>query len=172
LSADGATYTAVNEDQSVWTFDNKGRLSAINDRFQNVSTLTTNPTTGRLDTVSDPAGRGSLGFRYDTYTGAIASYTIAGNRTMACQPGRLCEVSDWSGRTVQYGYDGSGRLTDVIDREQVSLPAVQRNSTRFTYDSTTSRLTSITDANNHAAVNMTYDSQGRVQYQWDAADAA
>lgn len=163
-----ATFTATLQDQTQWTFDNQGRLTAIKDRYGNVSTLTYDATSGRLTLVSDPASRGSLGFRYDTFTGGITSYTIAGGRTMACQTGRLCEVSDWSGRTIQYGYDASGRLTDVIDREQMSHPAAQRISTQYTYDGTTSHLTTITDANGHAAVTMTYDAQGRVASQKDA----
>jgi YD repeat-containing protein len=99
LNVDG-TYTATLADQTTWTFGSTGRLTSIKDRYGNLSTLTSDAS-GRLGKVSDPASRGSLSFRYDTFSGGVTSYAIAGARTMACQTGRLCEVSDWSGRTVQ-----------------------------------------------------------------------
>ena len=40
--------------------------------------------------------------------------------------------------------------------------------TTYAYDGTSSHLTTITDANSHVAVTMTYDSQGRVATQKDA----
>ena len=95
-----------------------------------------------LASVSDPAGRGSLNFAYDSATG------------------RLSSVTDWVGRVVRYAYDSNGRLSRVTDREgQV---------TTYAYDGSSSRLTIITDANGHVAVTNVYDSQGRVSTQKDA----
>jgi YD repeat-containing protein len=62
---------------------------------------------------------------------------------------RLCTVTDWAGRVVTYAYDTSGRLQRVTDRAG--------KATTYAYDGTTQHLTSITDANNHVAVAMTYD---------------
>jgi len=134
-------YTATLLDQTAWNFDVGGRLTSIVDRYGNQSVLAYSAT-GRLVSVSDPAGRGSLALAYDPTSGLLTS------------------VTDWSGRKVSYDYDTSGRLFHVADRNN------QR--TTFAYDGTSQRLTSITDANGHVAVSMTYDPQGRVATQKDA----
>ena len=64
---------------------------------------------------------------------------------------------------VRSTYDGSGRLATVEDRQNDA-----GHRTTFGYDRTSARLASITDANGHVAVSMTYDSQRRVQNQWTA----
>src|SRR5262249_18481435 len=119
-----------------------GRLTAITDRYGNVSAIGRDAL-GRISSVSDPAGRGTLTLAYDT-----------------CFSGRLCSVTDWSARAVHYGYDASGRLISATDRNN--------QVTHYAYDGSTSHLTSITDANNHVSVTMTYDAQGRVATQKDA----
>ncbi len=135
------TYTATELDNSTWTFDGSGNLVAIADRFGNSSILAYNPQ-GELVSVSDPAGRGSL--------------------TLAYTGGLLTSVTDWASppRTVSYQYDPNGRLWKVTNREN--------QTTTFAYDGTSQRLTSITDANGHVAVTMTYDAQVRVATQKDA----
>ena len=118
-----------------------GRLLPFRIAYGNAARLTYDDG-GRLASVSDPAGRGSLNFAYDTATG------------------RLSSVNDWAGRVVRYAYDSNGRLNRVTDREgQV---------TTYAYDGSSSRLTTITDANGHVAVTNVYDSQGRVSTQKDA----
>jgi YD repeat-containing protein len=62
---DDGTYTATHLDQSAWRLDAGGRLTAIKDRFNNQSSLTYDGS-GRLASVTDPAGRGAL--TYDTYS--------------------------------------------------------------------------------------------------------
>lgn len=82
--------------------------------------------------MSDPAGRGSLTFGYTN--------------------GNLTSVTDWASpaRSVQFGYDTSSppRLHTVTDRNG--------KTPTFGYDGTSSRLTTITDANKHTALTLTY----------------
>ncbi len=146
LSQDLATgsFSLQHKDGSAWAFDMQGRLTAIADRHGNQSILGYN-TNSQLVSVSDPAGRGSLSFAYDT-----------------CYTGRLCSISDWlvPARSVGFEYDASGRLWQVTDREG--------KVTTYGYEGTTSRLTTITDARGNVAVTNTYDAQGRVSTQKDA----
>jgi YD repeat-containing protein len=133
-------FVLTEKDLSSWTFDPSGRLTSIADRFGNASTLTY--TAGRLTSISDPAGRGSL--------------------TLGYTSGLLTSVTDWSSpaRTVTYQYDTSGRLWKVTDREG--------RTTTFGYDGTSARMATITDARGHVALTLTYDAQGRVLTQKDA----
>jgi RHS repeat-associated protein len=140
-----STYTATQKDQTTWNFDVCGRLNTIKDRYGNTSTLTYN-SVGQLTSVSDPAGRGSLTFSYDITTK------------------RLTSVTDWqtpSARRVSYGYDTSGRLQTVTDRNN--------KQTTFAYDGSTSHLTTMTDPNAHVEVTNHYSTTGQVDWQRDAA---
>ncbi len=69
---------------TTWSFDETGRLLRITDRFGNQSTLGYD-TDGRLVSISDPAGRGSLTINYDG-------------------TGRIISVTDWIGHSVNYTY--------------------------------------------------------------------
>lgn len=135
------TFTATELDQSSWTFDAGGNLTAIKDRFGNTSTLGYDAQ-GQLTSVSDPASRGSL--------------------TLGYTNDLLTSVTDWASpaRTVTYQYDAQGRLWQVTDRES--------RTTTFGYDGTSQRLTTITDARGNVALTMTYNAQGRVATQKDA----
>ncbi len=138
------SFTVTHKDQTVWSFDGYGKLTRITDRFGNHSDLTYNANK-QLTAVSDPAGRGSLTLSYDPATG------------------RLVSVSDWASpaRSVRYGYDASGRLSTVTDREG--------KLTTYAYDGTSQRLTTITDANSHVVVTNTYDpASGKVATQKDS----
>ena len=55
------TWTATLKDQTTWSFDPTGNLTAIADRYGNTSTVTHNAS-GQVATVSDPAARGVLTF--------------------------------------------------------------------------------------------------------------
>jgi RHS repeat-associated protein len=139
LNPDG-TYTATAQDQSTWTFDSGGRLTTLRDRYGNASTLAY--AAGKLASISDPAGRGSL--------------------TLSYTNNLLTSVTDWASpsRSVTYQYDANGRLWKATDREG--------KTTTFAYDGTSQRLTTLTDARAHVALTLTYDAQGRVQTQKDA----
>lgn len=141
-NADG-TYTATHEDQTVWTFNIRGQLTRITDRYGNHSDLQYDGTTGLLTSVSDPANRGSLSLQYDSQTF------------------RLLSITDWAARKITFQYDLNGRrLSGVTDREG--------NATTYQYEGDTYLLKSITDANAHVAVVNTYDADGRVVSQKDA----
>jgi YD repeat-containing protein len=139
---DGTVWLLTHQDYSKLRFNASGLLIAAEDRNGNTTTLTYDGS-GRLSSVADPAGRGSLTFGYDGSN-------------------RIISVTDWASpaRTVQYGYDSSGRLWKVWDHEN--------NLTTFEYETGTSRLTKIVDANGHTAVEHSYDSSGRVSWQKDA----
>ncbi len=141
--ADG-TYLATAPDQSTLTFDACGRLTALADRYGNISTLAYEPSTYRLLRVTDPAGRGSLEFAYDALTG------------------RLRSVTDWIARQVRYEYDPSGRLWKVTDRQGVV--------TTFGYDGTSMRLATIDDGRSPAirVLTLAYDAARRVAWTRDA----
>ncbi|MFN8523147.1 MAG: polymorphic toxin-type HINT domain-containing protein [Chloroflexota bacterium] len=136
-------YTLTDKEQTVWTFDANGTLISITDRYGNVSTLSYNGS-GQLTAINDPANRGSLSLAYNAQ-------------------GRLTSVTDWqpvTPRTVSYGYDANGRLAAVSDRDG--------KTTAYGYDGSSGRLATITDANAHTALTLTYDTQGRVSQQKDA----
>ena len=138
------TYTATFLDLTTWEFDNSGRLRFIRDRFTNESELTYNSTTGRLSSVSDPAGRGTLSFSYDS-------------------SGRLTSVSDWdtTPRVIGFEYVSAtdNRLQSVTDRAG--------GETTFGYDGSSHRVATITDSNNKPLLSQTFDSRGRVATQKD-----
>ena len=136
----GSSYLVTNRDQTVWTFDESGKLQRITDKYGNQSVLSYNQN-GQLISVSDPAARGNIVFAYNG-------------------SGFLISVTDWAGRIVSFTYDGNNRLSTVTDREA--------NTTTYGYDGISSRLTTITDANGHVVVTNTYDGDGRVATQKDA----
>ena len=142
MKNDDGTYTATHKDQSKWFFDVYGKLIRIEDRYGNISLLGYNGD-DLLESIGDPAGRGSLTLAYNA-------------------DGLLTSVTDWMvpARTVSYEYDSEGRLWHVTDREL--------KVTTFEYDGTTHSLESITDANGNVAVTNTYDADGRVATQKDA----
>jgi YD repeat-containing protein len=122
------SYTATDKDQSTWLFDMTGRLTQVRDRFGNVSNLVYNAS-GQLASISDPAGRGLLTLTYTT--------------------GKLTAVTDWASpaRVVTYQYDANGRLWKVTDREN--------KTTTFTYDGTSHRLATVTNARGKVALTNT-----------------
>jgi RHS repeat-associated protein len=139
-NGDGS-YTAADKSGNAWLFDQGGKLLQLLDRYGNHSDLAYD-NEGRLLTVSDPAGRGSLSFGY---SGDL-----------------LISVTDWLSppRTVRYIYYSDGRLASVLDRET--------KSTSFGYDGTSHRITAVRDGRGNVILSLAYDSDGRVSTQKDA----
>ena len=138
IATDTGTYIATNtENGTKWTFGPDGMLETIVDPKGNETVLTYNAF-HQLIGIRDPAGRGSLHLSYDPNTR------------------RLIAISDWASppRIIRFGYDQQGRLSTVTNREG--------QITRYAYRGNTIWLTSITDARNHVALSLTYDSEGRV----------
>lgn len=143
-NADG-TWTFTRLSREAFTFDASGRLAGIED-LNGYRTTVDYPSASTM-VVTDPAGR-SLTF---TFTGS-----------------RVASVQDSSSpaRTLTYGYDAAGNLTDVVD--------VGGGHWQFTYDGDHRLLTMRSpryhgDAATTPAPVLTnhYDSAGRVDWQTD-----
>jgi RHS repeat-associated protein len=137
--------TIVHNQDGTYTFTRRAREKFVfNASFQlikeidlNGYTTTLAYTSGKLSTVTDPAGR-TLTFAYGTN-------------------GRVSSVTDSANRSVSYTYDTSGNLTDVTD--------VGSGNWHFTYDTNHLLLTE-RDPRSHTTTN-TYDSARRVLTQID-----
>ena len=138
------TFTTVSEIR--YDFSSAGVLTSIADRNDNTTTLTY--TAGLLTSVTDPGGR-SLTFSYDDVQ----------------HPNFITKVTDPlptpDTRTVEFTYDANGDLVQVTD--------VKGGTTIYAYDN--HRLISLTDANDHVAVQNIYDSANRVVEQLDGEAA-
>ena len=131
--------------QKTYRFDATGRLIAITDLNGYTTTLSYPSSTQML--VTDPAGR-------------TLTFTLAGSH--------VSSVADSASppRTLSYGYDAAGNLTDVIDTAgghwQFGYDTAHRmltmRSPRYYGDTTTTPSPVVT---NH------YDSSGRVDWQTD-----
>ena len=134
------TYTLTTVNQIRYNFSSAGVLTSIVDRNDNTTRLTY--TSGLLTSVTDPGGR-SLTFTYDPSD-------------------RIEKVTDPlpapDTRTVEFTYDANGDLEQVTD--------VKGGITTYAYSD--HRMTSLTDANGHVAVQNTYDSADRVVEQQNA----
>lgn len=128
------TYTLP--DQRAFTFSSAGVLQKITDRNGNATTLTY--ASGRLETVTDPAGR-KLTFVYNA-------------------EGLVESVKDPSGHTVKYAYEG-GNLKSVTEPGEASA------RWQFKYDSSR-EITEVVDGRGGIVVNK-YDGSHRVTEQKD-----
>src|SRR5258706_1737050 len=93
LSLTNNIYTLAGIDQSKYTFDARGQLTARSDARGNVFSYTYNGS-NQLTRVS--AGQRYIDIQYDA-------------------SGRITQVSDHTGRHVTYGYDANNNLISVID---------------------------------------------------------
>lgn len=90
------TYTLTNKAQIEFNFSSAGKLASMVDRNGNTTTLSY--VSGRLDSVEDQGGR-ELTFDYD-----------GSNRIIAVTD----PMSSPDTRTVEFTYDGSGDLSEVL----------------------------------------------------------
>ncbi|HKT73408.1 MAG TPA: RHS repeat-associated core domain-containing protein [Steroidobacteraceae bacterium] len=106
----------------------------------NESTFAITPPQGEFDSLAfdtPVAGQQTLTFRNGT------KYIFSGSSTIKSAPGvtaRLLQIADPYGNQLNFGYDGSGRLSTVTDNLGIS----GRTGLVFTYDAA-SHLSRITD---------------------------
>ena len=115
--AEGTGYTLTLENQTVYKFSGStGRLESVTDRNGNATTLAYNGS-GNLETITDPASR-KIKLTYNS-EGLVESaedpmkhivkYTYeSGNLKSVTQPGE-------SALRWQFKYDGSHRMTELVD---------------------------------------------------------
>jgi RHS repeat-associated protein len=114
---------------------------------------------GKLTTLRSP---NSHEISLDYTGGTLTSFTDAAGRSIAAtvSSGRLTRLQLADGRHVDFGYDGSGRLTTVTD--------LVGKVWTYAYDGSSSRLASIKDPRDNWVVRNSYDSSsGRVTSQLD-----
>lgn len=145
--SDGA-YTASQERGPTWTFDRFGNLTEV-EEWGGTRLLVARGAEG-VESVRAPDSQAKLLFDYDPRTRRLLLVSEVPDPALG----------EAAVRSVRYGYDDAGRLTEVTDREgQV---------TRFAYHGDGSLLASITDARGHVAATITYDDEGRVAARTDA----
>jgi RHS repeat-associated protein len=118
-------------------------------------------------------------YRFDTSGKLLSEADNNGNTTtLSYVGGRLDQVTDWSGRHLDYTYNSDGTVASVTDPlghevtynydggDLVSVTDVGGKTTAFAYDSQ-HRLTAVTDPRGHTVTNA-YDSSDRVTSQIDA----
>ena len=137
------TYTLTGVDQSLYLFDDDGRLVEIRDPQNQAISLEYDQ--DHLVRVEDSTGQRFLTFEYD---GA----------------GRLEQVSDPINRTIEYGYDVNGDLSIVTD--------TLGNAWTYTYSGTTHLLRDVVDPLGHVVERTEYDEDSKAVRQWtnDLAD--
>jgi YD repeat-containing protein len=138
ISWNGRAFELATTTGSVYTFSNGGLLESIRDRFGNeIALFRTNGVLGEITRVQASSGRW-LSFDIDPLS----------TRTRA--------VSDQSGRSVTYDYDGAGRLWKVHD--------ATGGITEYGYDAS-GRLQTAKDPRLITWLTNHYDSNGRVDQQ-------
>jgi RHS repeat-associated protein len=143
-------YRLTTAAQLVYDFDSAGKLVSKKDRNAQGVTLAYDGS-GRLQTVTDSASRTAT-VSYNA-AGLVSGVSLSDGRSVSYgyTSGRLTSFTDARGKQWQYGYDGSGRLTTIVD--PLGHPQVTN-----VYDAATGRVTSQTDATSKTT-----------QFAWDAA---
>ena len=134
------TFQLTSLDNTVYRFDESGRIASITDDH-GLKTTYGYDANGRLATITDPSAQ-TLAF----------SYNASNHITL---------VKDSTGREVKYTYSVVGDLTTVTD----ALGGV----TEYTYDSE-HRLKTIKDPRGNVILKNTYDGQGRIIEQLDGLE--
>ncbi len=143
LTQSGSTYTFTRNKNAIYTFDSGGLLTSAKD-LNNYTTTITRPNSTTLKVV-------------DAASSAL-TFTLTGTH--------ITSLSDPTGRTMAFTYDGSGNLTQATD--------VGGGKTTFTYDSSHQMLTmrdpkyfgDTTTVPSPVTTNH-YDGSGRVDWQTD-----
>jgi RHS repeat-associated protein len=161
LAVTGSTYVYTRRAKEVLTFDtasghllSETDLAGLHASPAYATTLAYN-SSGQLTTITDPSGR--------VYT-------------LAWSGGHIASLTDSAGRTVSYGYDPAGDLTDVYGVGTTRTPTLQNNDHMvMTYQATTHLMATLrqpdfygnTTLSPSPVVSMTYDSSDRVLTQTD-----
>ena len=142
LTTSGSGYALVTRDQTHYAFDSAGKLTSYKDR-NNEGPSFTYDANGHLSSITDSSGR-LITVTTDPTSGDITSITLPDNRHVDYHytSGLLTSVTDMRGGTTAYTYDANNRLATAVD---------QNNRTAFTntYDATSGRVTQQVDALNH-----------------------
>lgn len=135
------------------------QLISITDRYSNRVTINRDATSARATSIVSPHGR-SITFTYDNYN-------------------HVTQAVNNGGQTVNYAYDGNGRLVAVADANATACVATNPTTwmnvnlatgtticptTSFTYDGQ-HRMLTVTDPKGIRYLTNQYDSGGRVTKQ-------
>ena len=141
---DDNTYILSASDQSVYTFDQFGKITTWTDPLEKTFTYTYDSPNGHLTRVSDSSGQRYLDLHYQ-----VPGY-----------PDLISSVSDHTGRAVSFSYTGD-LLTGFIDANQKTWT--------YLYDND-NLLNKVKDPQQNVVMHTAYQNGKAVaQYQGDAA---
>ncbi|PRX49389.1 RHS repeat-associated protein [Prauserella shujinwangii] len=148
---DSRRWTMTRPDRTTFVFDDEGWLTAIRDRNGNEQIFTyterrsNNQPRKFLAYVTDPAGRKTL----------TLDYWEKGETNNPKLRDMLQSVTDVSGRTITFGYDDKGLLTELVD----GAGTPKAKTFGFAYDATQGnknvKLVAVTDPRGNTT-NLTY----------------
>ncbi|MHB0992726.1 MAG: DUF6531 domain-containing protein, partial [Burkholderiales bacterium] len=134
---------------------------------------------GRLISITQSGGYARTLTYSDGTAGEGGGYVLADTGkpgSTALPAGRLIRVTDSSGRSLQFGYDGSGNLVRLVDpagaaygyeydsnRNLIAITEPDGAKRRYVYDDThfLHALTDLIDQNGQRYATWTYDANGR-----------
>jgi len=136
-------FALTTEDDVIEIYDTEGKLLSITPRSGETQTLSYNPTTNFLETVTDAYGR-TLTFTYDADE-------------------RLDTVTDPDGEVYTYAYDNNNNLTSVTFPDDTPGNTNDNTSKQYQYNDINfpNHLTEIIDENGNTFASFGYDTQGR-----------
>ena len=136
-----ATYVVTFQDQSRREFDSNGRLKRDLDRNGQAMNYTIDPTTGRLESMTNATGQ-TLYWVYDSPADV--------------QPRFIRALNPVSGRQIEFSYNAQGRLASVTTPGDLAP-----ETTQFSY-SPQGLLQTVTSPTGLHEITYYYDSLGRV----------
>ena len=177
---------------AAYTYDTAGRVLTFTDGNQKTTTYTYFPTTGYLESVTDPLGNKTT-YTYDGAGRVLTRVDPKGN-CAGCTPadftwsytynaaGQVLTETDPLGNVTTHTYDDAGNELTVTDanlktttyaydsaNRLLSVTAPDTGVTSYTYDNVGNKLTE-TDPLNHTTTS-TYDSANRLASTTTASGA-
>ena len=135
VEAFGSGYKLTEQNGTKYYFDANGYLLAIEDVGGNRTSITRND--AQITSVSNDSG--------------TLTFTYSGNK--------ISRITDHTGRSVSYTYNGNGDLVSFLNADGDTID--------YTYDSN-HRITEISDFNGNTYLKNVYDNLGRVTEQYMA----